>query len=80
MSTNIDKLSAALEEFMSENPDENGMRIVQPTVASNHFLDLVRGRLHYRAIYDPNFQISAEERAAHVKEAIDFFLNGALAR
>jgi AcrR family transcriptional regulator len=80
MTTNMERLGEALEEYMREQPDENGVRILQPRVAASHFFDLIRGRMHYRVIYDPNYRIEGDERAAHIKAAIDFFLNGALAR
>jgi AcrR family transcriptional regulator len=80
VTTNMEKLGEALDSYMREHPDENGARILQPRVASNYFFDLIRGRMHYRVIYDPNYGIEGEERQAHIAAAIDFFLNGALGR
>jgi AcrR family transcriptional regulator len=80
LSSNIEKLRITLSEYLKERPDENGARIALPEISASHFFDLVRSNLHYRAMCNPDFIFSAEDRDAHVKEAVEFFLHGALER
>ena len=77
---NTDRLALALMSYMSTHSAEDGAAIADTTLATNHFFNMVRGRLHYRAMYDPDFKFVGPERDAHIVEAIDFFLRGALER
>lgn len=53
--------------------------IAEPDLLANYFLELARGRHHYRALADESYVLSAAELTAHIGSAVRFLLRGARA-
>ncbi|MGE0597195.1 MAG: TetR/AcrR family transcriptional regulator [Hyphomonadaceae bacterium] len=53
-----------------------GKDVGDADLLSGYFFDLVRSRLHYRALAEPAFTVSDEEVSEHVRHAVRFFLGG----
>lgn len=78
---------ALLQQFISSAADRlRGMiadylrkadpAIDEPDIAAGYFLELIRGRHHYRALADARYALSDAAIVEHVERAVRFLLRG----
>lgn len=48
--------------------------VPDPEDAASYFLDMLRGRYHFRALADPKFQLSDDDLKQHVAHVVAFFM------
>jgi AcrR family transcriptional regulator len=71
-----DRIRKALAEYLADRSADGEVRISDPEVAASVFLDLVRARLHFRALLDPTYHPSAEDIREGVARAVKVFMGG----
>lgn len=76
-------ISAAAErvsDVVADYLKRASKNIDQPEVAASFFLDLLRGKHLFQVLADDAYELSEQERKAHVSRVVAFFLSGVGAR
>jgi AcrR family transcriptional regulator len=76
IATGSDKVRAIVADFLRSKAPQ----IKDPEAAAPHFLELIRGRHHHRALCDEAYVPTDDQVGAYVRQGVRFFLYGALPR
>ncbi len=75
-----ERIRGAIAAYVRTRAATEGIDIPDPEVTAAYFLDVVRSRHHYYSLANPDYHLTDQELSAHVREAVRFFLYGALPR
>jgi AcrR family transcriptional regulator len=80
LSSGPDQVRAKMAAYLHARGEIEGIVFPDIDATAGYFFDLVRSKLHYRALADETFAPAESELSAHVKRCVRFFLDGALPR
>lgn len=71
-----DRVRNALSAYLADRVAAGEIKLSDPDIAAGVFIDLVRSRLHFRALLDPTFQPDEKMQREAVERAVKVFLKG----
>lgn len=75
-----ERVRGAIADYVRARSNTEGFEILNPELTAAYFLDIVRSRHHYYALANPDYTLTEADLTAHVRDAVKFFLHGALPR
>ena len=70
---------SAMAAYLATHASADGRAVADPEASASFFLELMRARIHYRALSDATFAPTEDELAAHVRAGVHVLLHGMLA-
>jgi AcrR family transcriptional regulator len=79
VAASADKMPDVVSNYIETRRKPDGFKIDVPH-AGAYFNGLIRARVHYFALSDPDYRLSEAELKEHVRGAVTVFLSGAISR
>src|SRR5262249_45359600 len=80
VTSGAERIRGAIGAYVRARATKEGIAVPNPEVTAAYFLDIIRSRHHYYSLANPDYVLTREELTAHVRDAVQFFLHGALPR
>jgi AcrR family transcriptional regulator len=70
------QLCQFIARYFQAASDANLLKINDAERAAGHYLALLRGDTHLRAVFDPDYKMTEQEMEESIDDSIEIFLNG----